>query len=99
MVASWIGELNDRNVMPFQSSGPSRGPFAANGLRSWPTASPSLVALVDEYELPLPDASIDRVLLVHEDAVHVHQPGADLAPGVAFMKSSRCTSMNSGTSR
>jgi SAM-dependent methyltransferase len=27
--------------------------------------SPSLVALVDEYELPLPDSSVDRVLLVH----------------------------------
>jgi len=38
---------------------------AAQGVVKWPTASPSLVALVDEYELPLPDASIDRVLLVH----------------------------------
>jgi SAM-dependent methyltransferase len=38
---------------------------AAQGVVKWPTASPSLAALVDEYELPLPDSSVDRVLLVH----------------------------------
>ena len=38
---------------------------AAQGVVKWPSASPALVALVDEYELPLPDAAVDRVLLVH----------------------------------
>ena len=38
---------------------------AAQGVVKWPSASPTLTALVDEYELPLPDGSVDRVLLVH----------------------------------
>jgi SAM-dependent methyltransferase len=38
---------------------------AAQGVVKWPSARPTLVALVDESELPLPDAAIDRVLLVH----------------------------------
>jgi SAM-dependent methyltransferase len=38
---------------------------AAQGVVKWPSASPTLVALVDEFELPLVDASADRVLLVH----------------------------------
>jgi SAM-dependent methyltransferase len=38
---------------------------AAQGVVKWPSASPTLAALVDEYELPLPDGSVDRVLLVH----------------------------------
>jgi SAM-dependent methyltransferase len=38
---------------------------AAQGVVKWPSANPTLAALVDEYELPLPDASVDRVLLVH----------------------------------
>jgi SAM-dependent methyltransferase len=38
---------------------------AAQGVVKWPTARPALSALVDELELPLPDASVDRVLLVH----------------------------------
>jgi SAM-dependent methyltransferase len=38
---------------------------AAQGVVKWPTANPSLAALVDEYELPLADSSVDRVLLVH----------------------------------
>jgi SAM-dependent methyltransferase len=38
---------------------------AAQGVLKWPSASPTLAALVDEYELPLPDASVDRLLLVH----------------------------------
>jgi SAM-dependent methyltransferase len=38
---------------------------AAQGVVKWPTARPALSALVDEYELPLPDAAVDRVLLVH----------------------------------
>jgi SAM-dependent methyltransferase len=38
---------------------------AAQGVMHWPTARPGLAALVDELELPLPDAAVDRVLLVH----------------------------------
>src|SRR5258708_9720329 len=38
---------------------------AAQGVVKWPSARPTLVALVDECELPLPDAAIDRILLVH----------------------------------
>jgi len=39
--SAWVGELKTRKVMPFQSSGPSRGWLAANGRRSGPTAKPS----------------------------------------------------------
>jgi len=38
---------------------------AAQGVVKWPTARPTLSALVDELEQPLPDAAVDRVLLVH----------------------------------
>jgi len=38
---------------------------AAQGVVKWPSARPSLAALVDEDGLPLPDASVDRVLIVH----------------------------------
>jgi len=38
---------------------------APQGVVKWPTARPALSALVDEFELPLPDAAVDRVLLVH----------------------------------
>src|SRR5438094_5618865 len=38
---------------------------AAQGVVKWPSARPTLSALVDENELPLPDAAVDRVLLVH----------------------------------
>jgi SAM-dependent methyltransferase len=38
---------------------------AAQGVLKWPTARPTLASLVDEYALPLPDAVIDRILLVH----------------------------------
>jgi len=38
---------------------------ASQGVVKWPTAKPGLSALVDELELPLPDAAVDRVLLVH----------------------------------
>src|SRR5512141_2361985 len=38
---------------------------ATQGVVKWPTARPALSALVDELELPLPDAAVDRVLLVH----------------------------------
>lgn len=38
---------------------------AAQGVVRWPSARPSLAALIDDGELPLPDGAVDRVLLVH----------------------------------
>src|SRR5260370_31809094 len=38
---------------------------AAQGVLKWPTARPALAALVDQFSLPLPDAAVDRILLVH----------------------------------
>jgi len=38
---------------------------AAQGVVKWPSARPSLSVLVDEDEMPLPDAAVDRVLIVH----------------------------------
>ena len=38
---------------------------AAQGVLKWPTARPTLATLVDELSLPLPDAAVDRILLVH----------------------------------
>ena len=38
---------------------------AAQGVLKWPTARPTLAALVDEFSMPLPEAAVDRVLLVH----------------------------------
>ena len=49
---------------------------AAQGVMKWPTARPTLAALVDEFELPLPDASVDRILLVH--ALEVSDDPAEL---------------------
>ncbi len=38
---------------------------AAQGVLHWPPEEPGLTALVDELELPFPDLSMDRVLLIH----------------------------------
>lgn len=38
---------------------------AGQGVLPWPGEAPNLVALAEETELPLPDMSVDRVLLVH----------------------------------
>jgi SAM-dependent methyltransferase len=38
---------------------------ATQGVLAWPSDGANRVALVDEAELPLPDLSVDRVLLVH----------------------------------
>jgi SAM-dependent methyltransferase len=38
---------------------------ARQGVLRWPAEGPNLVTLADEAELPLPDVSIDRVLMVH----------------------------------
>ncbi len=49
---------------------------AAQGVMKWPTARPTLAALVDELELPLPDSSVDRILLMH--ALEVSDDPAEL---------------------
>src|SRR5476649_676225 len=38
---------------------------AAQGVVKWPSATPSLTTLVDDLEMPLSDAAVDRVLLIH----------------------------------
>lgn len=38
---------------------------ASQGVLHWPADGPNAAALADEADLPLPDNSIDRVLLVH----------------------------------
>jgi SAM-dependent methyltransferase len=38
---------------------------AGQGVIPWPVEGPNAVALADETELPLPDMSVDRVLLAH----------------------------------
>jgi SAM-dependent methyltransferase len=38
---------------------------AAQGVLKWPTARATLSSLVEEQALPLPDAAVDRILLVH----------------------------------
>ncbi|MGF1594140.1 MAG: methyltransferase domain-containing protein [Kiloniellaceae bacterium] len=38
---------------------------ASQGVMHWPQEGPGLVGLVEETDLPLPDNSVDRVLLVH----------------------------------
>ena len=38
---------------------------ASQGVLPWPPEGPCLTALADETELPLPDRSIDRIILVH----------------------------------
>jgi SAM-dependent methyltransferase len=38
---------------------------AEQGVLKWPTARPTLSTLVDENSLPLPDAAVDRILIVH----------------------------------
>src|SRR5580704_4075120 len=38
---------------------------ASQGVVKWPSARPTLTALVEEFQLPLPDSAVDRILLVH----------------------------------
>ncbi|MCK5575352.1 MAG: hypothetical protein KAI28_06030, partial [Sphingomonadales bacterium] len=38
---------------------------ARQGVLHWPPGEPGLTALVDEGQLPFPDLSMDRLLLVH----------------------------------
>src|SRR5690348_3445574 len=48
---------------------------AAQGVMKWPSERPGLVALADEFALPLPDSAVDRVLLVHALEMS-HEAGA-----------------------
>src|SRR5262245_52666946 len=36
---------------------------ASQGVVKWPSARPALASLVDPFDMPLPDAAVDRVLL------------------------------------
>ncbi|HEY1723383.1 MAG TPA: methyltransferase domain-containing protein [Magnetospirillaceae bacterium] len=38
---------------------------AAQGVMHWPPEGPGVVALAEETDLPLPDRSVDRVLVIH----------------------------------
>jgi len=38
---------------------------AAQGVMTWPSGEPGLVALADETELPFADLSVDRLLMIH----------------------------------
>ncbi len=38
---------------------------ASQGVLSWPNEGPNLTSIAEETDLPLPDRSIDRILLVH----------------------------------
>src|SRR5262252_903174 len=50
---------------------------AGQGVMKWPTVRPALSALVDEFDLPLSDSAVDRVLLIHALEM-THDPGAFL---------------------
>lgn len=60
---------------------------AAQGVVEWPPDGPFTASLVEEGELPLPDASMDRVLAVHlieetdQARETLHELGRILAPG------------------
>jgi SAM-dependent methyltransferase len=64
---------------------------AAQGVVKWPSERPTLVALVDELDLPLSDSSVDRVLLVHalemsdDPATLLREAWRVLAPGGRLM--------------
>lgn len=50
---------------------------AAQGVVHWPLGGPNRSALVDEHALPLPDASVERALVVHSLEM-VDNPGDQL---------------------
>src|SRR5258705_12052809 len=54
---------------------------AAQGVLKWPSTRPTLAALVDELDLPLPDAAVDRVLPLHAPGMG-HDPGGLLREGL-----------------
>jgi SAM-dependent methyltransferase len=47
---------------------------AAQGVIKWPSDAPSRVALVEETSLPLPDASVDRILAIHALELTIYAP-------------------------
>jgi SAM-dependent methyltransferase len=59
---------------------------AAQGVVAWPTSGPGRAALVDPTTLPLPDGSVDRVLVIHaletaeSPAELLHEVGRLLSP-------------------
>ena len=60
---------------------------AAQGVMKWPTARPTLSALIDERTMPAPDSGFDRILLVHaieasdDPAALLREVWRILAPG------------------
>ncbi len=64
---------------------------AAQGAVHWPAGGPSATALVCDRELPLVDASVDRILMIHalEHSENPHETLAEswrvLAPGGRLM--------------
>ena len=60
---------------------------ATQGVVNWPASGPSASALVDPLAMPLPDASADRILVVHaletveSPAELMHELGRILTPG------------------
>ncbi|TNE37713.1 MAG: methyltransferase domain-containing protein [Alphaproteobacteria bacterium] len=70
-------ELKNFRLLGLGYATPYLGPFRAEaervvsfmplqqGVIQWPREGPGLVGLVDEYSLPLADASIDRLIWVH----------------------------------
>src|ERR1700749_2838457 len=54
-------------LRPFMEEAQRAMPFmpAQQGVPRWPREGPNHTALVDELDLPLPDRSVDPVLLVH----------------------------------
>src|SRR5258708_10491939 len=52
---------------------------ATQGVVKWPTLRPTLAALVDETELPLPDAAVDPVLFRPPLETTPHRPAPPAA--------------------
>lgn len=46
---------------------------AQRGVTLWPDTGPSRIALIEEGNLPLPDQSVDRILIIHA-LEHTEQP-------------------------
>lgn len=79
-IAAWLvkrwGEAAHSRIAGFGYASPYLGEFdraerviimapAAQGVMRWPATAENRASLVDEYRWPLPDASIDRLLIVH----------------------------------
>ena len=47
---------------------------AAQGVLKWPTARPTLAALIDQFSMPLPDAAVDRNPFARPYHDHVAMP-------------------------